>query len=382
MKIDQCAEPTFARHESFQPRHGWLKKAVDATSEDPAVFAREDAVVRLGVGKNMVRAIRFWGLAAKVLATAPNPEHPRRPLVVPSNLGAGLLGDGGLDPYCEDPATLWLLHWMFLSPRSLLPVWWAALNEFPAVEFSAVELSQFITEYFGGVNQWKDPVESSLKKDLDCFLRMYSSGDEGPRTTADDLVDCPFGELGLLRRGVEHRSYRFTMGEKPSLPPAVVLYACLDFVARTDSAAQTVTLSRLITEKGGPARALKLTDSALEDLLVTACDELDGVALTSAAGVAQLALSDAPAALASDALWRHYNNSRPPRSKLISPLAGLAADLPSQGAMGLFEMQAPAAAPKRSRRVDPHGPEPADRLRALEWNQARLDVGLPTGAAK
>ena len=66
VKLEASAYPRFARHESFHPRYGWLKKGVDGAASDPGIFIREDAVVQLGVGKNMVRAIRFWGTAAKL----------------------------------------------------------------------------------------------------------------------------------------------------------------------------------------------------------------------------------------------------------------------------------------------------------------------------
>ncbi|MGB3507947.1 MAG: DUF4007 family protein [Microcoleaceae cyanobacterium] len=50
----------FARHETFHQRFGWLKKGFDAAQNNPEVFLKEDATVHLGVGKNMVRSIRYW----------------------------------------------------------------------------------------------------------------------------------------------------------------------------------------------------------------------------------------------------------------------------------------------------------------------------------
>ena len=55
MRVEHACLPTFARHETFQPRYGWIKKAIDAASDDADVFNQPDAVVRLGVGKNMVK---------------------------------------------------------------------------------------------------------------------------------------------------------------------------------------------------------------------------------------------------------------------------------------------------------------------------------------
>ena len=56
MRLSEAAEPTFARHETFHPRYGWFRKAVAFSAGDPGIFTREDAPVRIGVGKNMVRS--------------------------------------------------------------------------------------------------------------------------------------------------------------------------------------------------------------------------------------------------------------------------------------------------------------------------------------
>jgi hypothetical protein len=53
----------FSGHETFACRYSWLPKAARVVDEDALIFASErenEAMVRLGVGKNMVRAIRFW----------------------------------------------------------------------------------------------------------------------------------------------------------------------------------------------------------------------------------------------------------------------------------------------------------------------------------
>ena len=68
MRLVEAAKPTFARHETFHPRYGWFRKAYAVTKRDSQIFTRVDAPVLIGVGKNMVRSIRFWGLAAKLIA--------------------------------------------------------------------------------------------------------------------------------------------------------------------------------------------------------------------------------------------------------------------------------------------------------------------------
>lgn len=338
MKLEASAHPRFARHESFHPRYGWLKKAVDGAGSDPGIFTQEDAVVQLGVGKNMVRAIRFWGTAAKLLTTAHNDARPRRPLVVPTRLGSAIFGDeGGWDPYCEDPGTLWLVHWLLLAPKSSLPVWWIALNEFPGVEFSADELHSFVVDFINGIGEWDTVQPSSIRKDVDCFLRMYTAATTQARATGEDAIDCPFRDLGLVRPASQRRHFRFVAGNKPGLPPHIALYAALDFIARTEHRATTATLSRLVNEPGSPGRAFRLPEEVFASLLETGAESVVGVQLITTNGVTQVVIDGPPSEVASEALRSHYTSSgtgRQVHSRGDVSLAGPTAEEPADTAFG------------------------------------------------
>ncbi len=51
----------FSGHETFPCRYAWLPKAFLAIKTDSKIFTDiESAMVTMGVGKNMVRAIQFW----------------------------------------------------------------------------------------------------------------------------------------------------------------------------------------------------------------------------------------------------------------------------------------------------------------------------------
>ena len=114
--LEQSAIPMFANHQTFHPRFGWLKKGYNAAATDPEAFSLRSAPVDLGVGKNMVEAIRFWALATKVIVRRPHPDRPRLPIYTPSRIGRALLDDHvGFDPYIEDLSTLWILHWQAIS---------------------------------------------------------------------------------------------------------------------------------------------------------------------------------------------------------------------------------------------------------------------------
>lgn len=309
-RLEEAALSAFARHETFHPRYGWFRKGVKAAAETPDVFTKDSAPVELGVGKNMVRAIRFWGRAAKVLADTINPSRPRLPFTVPSYNGLALFDDEeGLDPYLERPGTLWLLHWWLLSPRSILPVWWLAFNRFEPIEFSEEDLLNFVTDELDRTS-WEMPVAASVKKDVDCVLRMYAPH-VSDRFGLDDILDCPFRELGIIEvvRG-EKRRYRFMLGPKLTLPPPILAYACFDFIARTDSTARTATLSRLIYDPCSPGRIFRLTEKALVDLLISYADTHPVLQIMSTAGMPQLAFGEDPGQLATQAVVSYYRPSQ------------------------------------------------------------------------
>ena len=135
MDLESACEPVFARHESFHLRYGWLKKAYEQVKYDGGIFVNERATVKLGVGKNMVRAIKFWGLASKLFEDA----GPGK--VCPTDFGRIMLDDDeGHDPYLEYMETLWLLHWLLLSKPCKIPVWWIIMNKFSAGNVSVSDV--------------------------------------------------------------------------------------------------------------------------------------------------------------------------------------------------------------------------------------------------
>lgn len=337
-------EPVFARHETFHPRFGWLRKAVVAATEDPAVFGAEDAPTRLGVGKNMVRAIRYWGRAFDVLHDTENRGQPRLARTAPSNLGATIFGPGGWDPYLEDLATLWLLHWNLVRPPCLAPVWSLAFNKFAAVEFSEEELLSFVTDT--AARLWGGVAESSLRKDVGCLLRMYARRPKA-RESIEDQLDCPFRELGLIEPTSDAGIYRFALGPKSSLPDDLIVYTAIDFLAFSGAAGRTVTLPRLTTSPGAPGEVFKLTEAALGDAISRyAARPKSPVHLSSSLGVLQLSITAEPSAVASDILEAFFlertGTDRRLRDDSAKPLTATAG--PPQRFSPITSQQQPMAA--------------------------------------
>ena len=322
MRPDEAAPvPSFSRHETFHLRYGWLKKGYDAIVKDPHVFTRDDATVRLGVGKNMVRSIRFWGLAAKVYSVDKKTKAAR-----PTEMGRALLDDaGGLDPYLERPDTLWILHWLVFAPPCLLPAWWVLVNDALAgsVVVATDDMRRRVRDAVESVDAWRRPSPRSVDKDFDVFVHTYSS--RRGRDMVEDYLDCPFRSLHVLRQGTRDEM-RFVQGPKPGLSPLAAAFACLDFADRSGAAGRTASVHRLAMEAGSPGRALRLDEADMADLLTGAADECDAIAVRNVNGAQSLAFGDGAAAAREEVLRAIYGRRARRNGKRIAAPATLEAE--------------------------------------------------------
>ena len=256
-------KPKLSGHETFPLRYGWLKKAFDAalTAEkcglDRSVFLAEDAIARFGVGKNMVASIRHWAVSAGVIE-----ESTGR--TVPSLLGIRVFDHGGLDPYMEDPATAWLVHWQLCgNPRKT--TWFWAFNHYPAVSFERGMLVRGL-EKIAKDRGWRHASAATIKNDVACFVRTYVSQPPAGQASHEDTLESPLTEIGLIRPVGRRDGYRFVRGHKPTLGAGVFCYAVTHFWSEF-SAAQTLSSESLAYEPGSPGRVFLLDENALTDRL-------------------------------------------------------------------------------------------------------------------
>ena len=319
MHLADACQPAFARHETFHPRYFWFRKAYSYVESDPHIFAREDAPLQLGVGKNMVKAIRFWGLAAKLIESDNSGSRKRTSKYVPTSLGRKIFGKDGLDPFMDHPGTLWLLHWLLLAPCSSLPIWWIAFNEFSVVEFQEEELIRSVTMRLDQVSDWRMPHPSSVKKDVNVLLRTYAPAESLRRTGIDDLLDCPLRELNLIGKSSGSKKYRFCLGAKPDLPPEILTFTALDFVSRSKRQSNTTTLGTLANEPGAPGLVFKLTEREILETLEPFVKDLESLSLTSSTGAVQLSWSKDLSLIANELLESYYHTSTTVKVSSLTP---------------------------------------------------------------
>jgi len=225
----------FSGHETFHCRPFWLKKGYDYLQSDKN-FNAEDAVVHLGVGKNMVTAIRFW-MRAFDMADDSNKL---------TDLAHHLLDDKGWDPYLEDIGSLWLLHYHLVASghASSARIIFNELRD-RNPEFDAKTYSEFILSEKGNFT------DKTVEKDFGVFLRNYHAKAEGE---IDDLAGL-LADLELVNtakveaeddtKRKERKIYFIERRKRPTLPPRILLYAILDSIPDRSSISMTVLMEQV-----------------------------------------------------------------------------------------------------------------------------------------
>ena len=252
-------------HESFACRYTWLPKAVRGLEGNPKLFSDDEkAMVDLGVGKNMVRSIRFWAqVAGAVNTTARGTGHSL------SELGRVVLGEGGYDPYLEDLRTLWLIHWkLSTNAKNPLLAWDYLLNRWQEPELVPSVVIKALHKEAASQDEVLSPV--TIDQHWDTFLHSYFPTRGRKGEVQEDNLDSPLTELELIirvgERPIDNRAgraepvYAFRREVKPDITPELFVYALNDFWNRWHENEGTMTFREIAHGHGSPGQVFKLPE--------------------------------------------------------------------------------------------------------------------------
>jgi len=259
---DPNYKPQFAGHETFPLRQLWLRKAYDAvarcdTMAPRGTFNDPNAIVVFGVGKNMVSAIRHWGLACNVI-TETKGGYIRGPV------GDALFGPDQLDPFLESAASAWLVHWLIAGEGNRATTWHFVFNYVSAQAFEKATLIPCLRELLNGRPTVR-VTDSTLSRDVEVCMRSYIPKDAG-NDTAEELAEPVLAQLGLIT--TTRNSYDFRIGPKPSLPDGIFLYALTAFWQQSAGTANTLGFDMIALERGSPGMTFKLDVDSVAERLV------------------------------------------------------------------------------------------------------------------
>jgi hypothetical protein len=289
----------FARHETFHIREGWLFKGMNAIGSDPAIFLAPDASERLGLGKNMVRALRFWLMATGLTEEYVRNRQTCQRLTVPFGQ---LVWEH--DRYHEEEGTLWLLHYHLVRDLGGATTWYWFFNHFSQPVFDQ-------NSFVGALQSWvigtggKSISDQSLKRDFDCLVRTYLPDRQA--RSPEDLIECPLAQLDLLAEAGNGpvRRYRLLRPDPARIHPLVLLYVLLCWQESNQPDARQLGLAQVLREPANDGRVFNLGTIGLSECFARLNDEYPDlvVRLTRAAGLDQLTL---PAIPSDEVLMRYY----------------------------------------------------------------------------
>jgi len=221
-------------------------------------------MVVMGTGKNMVRSIRYWGMVCQLWDEVPGTRGQE---LHPLEMGTSLLADDGWDPFLEDEATAWLLHWLAVTNGMRGTTWSWIFSRQKGGAFSKTDILAEIDVLVGQFGM-KRCTRPSLKRDVDVFINSYLRTASRKGDLSEDALDCPFRQLGLLRPGSDRATFELVSSTQPSLPDGIFFAALVDYLARVrQTDAKAVAFDELMYAPLSPGRVFRLTEENLAQRL-------------------------------------------------------------------------------------------------------------------
>jgi len=204
----------FSGHESFPCKTLWLKKGYDFVIRNND-FNNPEAVIDLGVGKNMVASIRYW---LKVFGLCQNDQ--------PTWLGNYLFNDeNGRDPYMEDLATLWILHFhlVFNQDATLYNLFFCGYQK-GHTQFEREQIVTYVKLNMIEANKQNVFNENTVKKDVSVLIQNYAL----PRKyQSNEDFSSLLIDLDLIRQNTERKGYYINIDGKRKVAKEIFMYALL-----------------------------------------------------------------------------------------------------------------------------------------------------------
>jgi hypothetical protein len=260
----------FRAHDTFFIRKGWLSKGMRNVLAAPDVFvSRENNPMDvLGIGANMVKALRYWMVAVGLTVEV---RENNRTIQRLTPLGEVIRDN---DPYFEEAGTLFLLHYGLVKNRDAADTeataWWFFFNEFKMSEFTRDDFLAQLSKLLRNSDEGEKPART-LEDDYNCIINTYVSRMRAnpKKVKPESNIDCPLGELGLIdivgqeKSGGRLKIYRKSTPKKDLLHPLILLAVIIDQA----QGEKEIRISSIQNDNGNAGKAFNLDIISLTALL-------------------------------------------------------------------------------------------------------------------
>ena len=178
----------YARHESFYLRDKWISKGMKAIKEDSRFFFDKDGFEKIGLGKNMVKSLRFWMLAMNLMEENENKEHEL------TEIGKIIFS---ADRLLQKNETVSILHYHLVrNYNDLATVFYWYFNIYKETITQRPELKKSFKTWVKN-NEPKPVSETSLNRDIDVLVQLYTK--DANENDPEDFIFSPFTKLNLIK---------------------------------------------------------------------------------------------------------------------------------------------------------------------------------------
>lgn len=236
------------RHESFSIREGWLAKGIKNVKEYGNVFALQNATDILGIGTNMVKSLKYWMTATKLI------EEKNREIML-SDFGSII---NEYDPYLEDIFSWWLIHINMITNIDDAYIYNLFFNKCNIKTFTKRELYEKL--YALLTNEKLTFNENILQDEVNMIIKTYTI-DEKIDNPENNFI-CPLSELNLLKK-VDRDTYEKNRPEIRNLPFWVVYYIICLLLDDRDN----ISIDELLKEENSPAKLLNMDKNLINEYL-------------------------------------------------------------------------------------------------------------------
>lgn len=236
------------RHESFSIREGWLAKGIKNVKEYGNVFALQNATDILGIGTNMVKSLKYWMTATKLI------EEKNREIML-SDFG-NIINE--YDPYLEDIFSWWLIHINMITNIDDAYIYNLFFNKCNIKTFTKRELYEKL--YALLTNEKLTFNENILQDEVNMIIKTYTI-DEKIDNPENNFI-CPLSELNLLKK-VDRDTYEKNRPEIRNLPFWVVYYIICLLLDDRDN----ISIDELLKEENSPAKLLNMDKNLINEYL-------------------------------------------------------------------------------------------------------------------
>lgn len=251
----------FRAHDTFFLRKGWLSKGMRCVANKPDVFVSHDEnpMDALGIGANMVKALRYWLQAVGIT------EEPKSGKRIQKFTKLGELVYH-YDTYIEELGTLQLLQYKLASQKEEATAWYFFFNEFSLSEFSREDFVAAVQRYIKASGSDVDVAIRSLNDDFQCIINTYLPRYKISQThvSPESNIDCPFGELNMIDiLNKRKKTYKKSIPSSNSFNPYVILAV----IADNANGRKEIGLNELLTAPCNIGKVFNLDSITMLDLL-------------------------------------------------------------------------------------------------------------------